>query len=190
MIREASSTESPRRCVHRLAMTCSLSGGISTPNCTPFDGICQRTTGCFTKLHRGCGKNFGADRLYAAAGEQPVGTPLPGCPFPHRQSKDRVRFSVSLRGGHRPTWQSASPAMLCIARFQRNRKGNGLTRPSASQLSRVIPPRSTKDTFVGTPLPRCPLCWAVRSTPREGCPYGILFRLFRNNDMRIFSWSP
>lgn len=57
MIHEASSTGSPRRCVHRLAMTCSLSGGISTANCTPFGGICQRTTGCFTKLHRSCGKN-------------------------------------------------------------------------------------------------------------------------------------
>ena len=59
MIHEASSTGSPRRCVHRLAMTCSLSGGISISNCTPFDSICQRTTGCFTKLHRGCGKIFG-----------------------------------------------------------------------------------------------------------------------------------
>ena len=58
MIHEASSTGSPRRCVHRLAMTCSLSGGISISNCTPFGGICQRTTGCFTKLHRGCGKSF------------------------------------------------------------------------------------------------------------------------------------
>ena len=139
MIHEASSTGSPRRCVHRLAMTCSLSGGISTPIVPPLTAFVNGQP-VASQSCTGAVENFGADRLYAAAGEQPVGTPLPGCPFPHHQSKDQVRFSVSLRRGHRPTWQFASPAMLCIARFQRNRKGNGLTRLSASQLSRVIPP--------------------------------------------------
>ena len=75
MIHEASSTGSPRRCVHRLAMTCSLSGGISISNCTPFDGICQRTTGCFTKLHRGCGKIFGTLPNSLPRGDTP-GWPL------------------------------------------------------------------------------------------------------------------
>ena len=30
----------------------------------------------------------------------------PGVSVPHHQKKDRVRFSTSLRGGQRPTWQS------------------------------------------------------------------------------------
>ena len=36
----------------------------------------------------------------------------PGVSGPHQKKKDRVRFSVSLRGGHRPTWQS--PATPCV----------------------------------------------------------------------------
>ena len=86
MIHEASSTGSPRRCVHRLAMTCSLSGGISISNCTPFGGICQRTTGCFTKLHRGCGKIFGTPQSPPPGGGWPEG---PGEEF-GRQPNDSV----------------------------------------------------------------------------------------------------
>ena len=90
MIHEASSTGSPRRCVHRLAMTCSLSGGISISNCTPFDGICQRTTGCFKKLHRGCGKIFGIPQI-----PSPGGTPQGGlsCPF------GAIHLRVARRAG-------------------------------------------------------------------------------------------
>ena len=89
MVHTASSTGSPRRCDHRLAMTCSFSGGISTPNCTRSTGICQRATGCIgedigeIRHYRPVGaihespadaNGIGNNRRFTAAGER--GSPL------------------------------------------------------------------------------------------------------------------
>ena len=59
----------------------SLRYSVLTPNCTPFDGICQRTTGCFTKLHRGCGKIFGTPQSPPPGGHPRVASLAPSGQF-------------------------------------------------------------------------------------------------------------
>ena len=100
----------------------------------------------FACLRRG-GRKPTALQVYRRA------TP-PGVSGPHHQKKDQVQFSLSLRGGHRPTWQSASPAVLCTARSQRDRKENGLHHRHSLRSPRRYAPRNDTPFLTRTKAPR------------------------------------
>ena len=107
MVHTASSTGSPRRCDHRLAMTCSFSGGISTPNCTRSTGICQRATGCIDE-------DIGEIRHYRPVGaihESPADANGIEKSLPPPQGEVAERSEVG--GGVLP-WLGHSPSQLTL----------------------------------------------------------------------------
>ena len=107
----------------------------------------------------------------------------PGVSGPRHQKKDQVRFSMSLRGrrphprvaslgpsGQFTFWQSASPAVLCTARSQRDRKKNGLPRRFAPRNDVFSFRRMTDVWCDGMISPNCASCHCAQSVLiRKAC---------------------